>query len=99
MSMHALVGTVSMPKEHFAAQQAYLHDELVPKLRDQPGFVAGYWMYDEGAELGRVTLVFSTEAHARRFWRGTADAFRRREELGLSYVDLHLVTVLAHATS
>ncbi|MFL6139098.1 MAG: hypothetical protein ACJ74O_15045 [Frankiaceae bacterium] len=95
--MKAIVGTVSMDRAHFADQQAYLHDDLVPALREQPGSVDGYWMYDEGAALGRVLMVLDSEADARRWWSAIDDQLQRRREMGISFVDLHLVEVLAHA--
>ena len=97
--MHAVVGTVSMDREHFEAQQEFLHDVILPNLRERPGFVAGYWMYDDAAALGRVTIVFTSEEAARSFWRVTAGSTDHRREIGLSFTDLHLLKVLAHATA
>jgi hypothetical protein len=70
--MHAVLTNVTI-KDRATAEQ-YLRDEVVPNVKQAPGFVAGYWVRDEGE--GRGTIVFESEDAAR-----TA-AERIRERIG-----------------
>ena len=56
--MHAVVVSVTINDREAATK--FLHDELVPQVKQVPGFVAGHWVLIEG-ERGRATIVFDTE--------------------------------------
>ncbi len=46
------------------AATRFLRDELVPRVSQAPGFVAGYWVRLDGGR-GRGTMVFESEDAAR----------------------------------
>jgi hypothetical protein len=64
--MHAVV--VSVTINDFEQARDYLRSEIVPRVKQAPGFVAGYWVHIEGGK-GRGTIVFESEDAA----RGAAD--------------------------
>lgn len=43
----------------------FLRHEIVPRVKQAPGFVAGYWVRLEGGDKGRGTIVFESEDAAR----------------------------------
>ena len=67
--MHAVVVTVTI--KDFDTGQQMLEDEVVPRVKQAPGFVAGYWTRAED-NSGMSLLVFESEENA----RGAADFIR-----------------------
>jgi hypothetical protein len=65
--MHAVVVDVTVNEGEAAT--TFLRDELVPRVSQAPGFVAGYWVRLEGGNQGRSTIVLESEDAA----RGLAD--------------------------
>ena len=61
--MHAVVVSVTVSDDE--AARRFLRDELVPRVSQAPGFVAGYWVRLEGGDQGRSTIVFESEDAAR----------------------------------
>jgi hypothetical protein len=61
--MHAVIVSVTIND----AEQAttFLRNEIVPRVKQAPGFVAGYWARVEGGDQGRGTIVFESEDAAR----------------------------------
>jgi hypothetical protein len=70
--MHAVITSVTIEDE--AAAEVYLREQVVPRAKEAPGFVAGYWVRSQGE--GRGVIVFESEDAA----RGTAD--RISESIG-----------------
>jgi hypothetical protein len=66
--MHAVITSVTI--EDQAAAENYLREQIVPRAKQAPGFVAGYWVRTE--EEGRGVIVFESEDAA----RGAADRIR-----------------------
>jgi len=82
--MHAVITSVTI-KDREAAEK-YLHEQVVPNVKQAPGFVAAYWVRDESQ--GRGTMVFESEEAA------TAAANGIRERIGGNPgVDIDSVTV------
>jgi hypothetical protein len=44
------------------AARAYLQSDIVPNVKQAPGFVAGYWY--GGGDRGAATIVFDSEDNA-----------------------------------
>ena len=63
--MHAVLTSVTI--EDQAAAEEYLREQIVPAVKQAPGFVAAYWVRNEGE--GRGVIVFESEDAA----RGAAD--------------------------
>ena len=57
-SMHAALVAVTIEGDVEKAQ-ANLRENVVPMVRQSPGFVAGYWIRDGG--VGRGVIVFETD--------------------------------------
>jgi hypothetical protein len=60
--MHAVVARVTVQNVEMA--QKLLQDEVVPRARQSPGFVAGYWTRSDGQGLSMI--VFESEENARQ---------------------------------
>ena len=67
--MHAVVVNVTI--SDFDAGRKMLEEEVVPRVKQAPGFVAGYWTRAED-NSGMSMLVFESEESA----RGAADFIR-----------------------
>ena len=61
--MHAVIVRVTISDGEEATK--HLRDEIVPRVKQAPGFVAGYWVRIEGGDQGRATIVFESEDAAR----------------------------------
>jgi hypothetical protein len=84
--VHAVIVSVSINDPEAATTT--LRNEIVPMVKQAPGFVAGYWVRldtDSGSQ-GRGTIVFESEDAA----RAVADQVqqRPREEVTINSVDV-----------
>ena len=61
--MHAVIVGVTISDGEGAT--THLRNEIVPRVKQAPGFVAGYWVRIEGGDKGRATIVFESEDAAR----------------------------------
>jgi hypothetical protein len=61
--MHAVIVSVTITDAELAT--TFLRNEIVPRVKQAPGFVAGYWVRIEGGDKGRGTIVFESEDAAR----------------------------------
>jgi hypothetical protein len=61
--MHAVVVSVTINDEE--AARSHLRENVVPTVKQAPGFVAGYWVGLEESDKGRATIVFESEDQAR----------------------------------
>jgi hypothetical protein len=61
--MHAVIVSVTIRDGEQAT--TYLRDEIVPRVKQAPGFVAGYWVRIEAGDKGRGTIIFESEDAAR----------------------------------
>jgi hypothetical protein len=59
--MHAVVVQVNI--EDFERGQEFLHSQVVPRVSQAPGFVAGYWVAIE-SKRGRSIIAFESEEAA-----------------------------------
>jgi hypothetical protein len=60
--MHAVLTNVTI--KDVATAEGYLRDQVVPNVKQAPGFVAGYWTRDEGQ--GNGVIVFESEDAAKQ---------------------------------
>jgi hypothetical protein len=65
--MHAVVGVWDVGAGDWEQHQRALREEIMPRIREAPGFVAGYWMADRAAAKTHATIVWADEESARRF--------------------------------
>jgi hypothetical protein len=61
--MHAVVLTVKIDADEQESQQ-HLREQIVPRVKEAPGFVAGYWVRLSG-DKGTSVVVFESEDAAR----------------------------------
>jgi hypothetical protein len=64
--MHAVVTKVSVQEDQGPAATQYLREQVVPNVKQAPGFVAGYWVRLEGGDEGNSVVVFESEDAARQ---------------------------------
>ncbi len=57
--MHAVIVQVTINDGEAAT--TYLRNEIVPRVKQAPGFVAGYWVRIGDGDQGRGTIVFESE--------------------------------------
>ena len=62
--MHAVVTSVSVQDAPGATQ--FLREQVVPAVKQAPGFVGGYWVRLEGGDEGSSVIVFESEDAARQ---------------------------------
>ena len=84
--MHATVTRVTVTEGETATK--FLREEIVPRVAQAPGFVAGYWVRLEGGDQGTSIVVFESEDAA----RAAADQVREATESNPG-VELNDVTV------
>ena len=61
--MHAVVARVTI--QDFDVARQGLRDEVVPRVKQAPGFVAGYWTRSEDGGSGLAMILFESEDAAR----------------------------------
>ena len=61
--MHAVVVKVSI-RDADAAQKA-LEEQVVPRVSQAPGFVAGYWTRADDRSNGQSMIIFESEEAAK----------------------------------
>ena len=62
--MHAVVVKVNIGDPDTA--QRGLREQVIPRVAQAPGFVAGYWTRSDRGDNGLSMLVFESEEDARR---------------------------------
>jgi hypothetical protein len=63
--MHAVVVKVNITGDPETAQQG-LRDQVIPRVSQATGFVAGYWTRSDDGHNGVSMIVFDSEEGARR---------------------------------
>jgi hypothetical protein len=61
--MHAVAVRVSILDLESSRQ--HLREQVIPRVSQAPGFVAGYWTRSEDAQNGLAMVVFESEEAAR----------------------------------
>ena len=64
--MHAVVGNVTI--HDFERGLPVLRDEIVPRVKQAPGFVSAYWLRSQG-DGGMSVIVFESEDAAQALAR------------------------------
>jgi heme-degrading monooxygenase HmoA len=88
--MHAVVVRVTLSEDDSASLNE-LREQVVPRVSQAPGFVAGYWVRLEGEKQGTSVIVFDSEEHA----RSAGDQFRPPE--GVTLESMEFGEVVANA--
>ena len=88
--MHAVVVRVTLSEDD-SASLAELREQIVPRISQAPGFVAGYWVRLEGEKEGTSVVVFDSEDNA----RSAGEQFQPPE--GVTLESLEVGEVVANA--
>ena len=89
--MHAVIVTVTINDPDKAVDN--LQSDIVPRVKQAPGFVAGYW-YGDGQTKGHATIVFESEENA----DGFVEMVRSQEGTGAATIEsVETHEVVAHA--
>jgi hypothetical protein len=78
--MHVALVNVTLNDPDKAVE--YLRSDIIPRVTQAPGFVAGYW-YGDGQTKGAATIVWDSEENA----EGFAKMLREQEGPGYATID------------
>jgi hypothetical protein len=62
--MYAVVVNVSIASGQFAAARKALNEQVVPRVKQAPGFVKGYWTVREDSSQGTSMMIFRSKQDA-----------------------------------
>ncbi len=62
--MYAVVTNVSIAPGQFAAARKALSEQVVPRVKQAPGFVKGYWTVRDDSSQGSSMTIFRTKQDA-----------------------------------
>jgi hypothetical protein len=62
--MYAVIVNVSIAPGQFEASQKVLHEQVVPRVKQAPGLVKGYWTVRDDSIQGTSMAVFRTKQDA-----------------------------------
>lgn len=88
--MHAVVSRVSIGESEGASEKM-LREEVVPRVKQAPGFVAGYWM--RKGNSGLSTIICESEEAANKMSEQVRSALLD----GVTLEDVEVREVVAHA--
>jgi len=81
--MHAVVVKAKLSDDDSASLEE-LREQVVPRVSQAPGFVAGYWVRLESENRGASVIVFDSEENA----RNAASQLQPPEGVTLESVDV-----------
>ena len=81
--MHAVVVRAKLSDDDSASLEE-LRQQVVPRVSQAPGFVAGYWVRFESEHRGTSVIVFDSEENA----RNAGDQFQPPAGVTLESVDV-----------
>lgn len=93
--MHTMVVQMSIDPSRAEVVARHLREDIVSWARQQPGFVSGQWLLDQGNKQGMGVVVFSSEDAATAAARGPR-SFPRDDARAWNVED---VTVYEQVTS
>ena len=95
--MHAIVGMFSMDRAKRDAQKVGLQEFVIPTVKKLPGFVRGYWSYDQGESRSFSYIIFQTEAQAKALVELLKSDASRRNDAGVQLQSLTIVEIWGEA--
>jgi hypothetical protein len=87
-TMHAVLVKVKLSDD---PDPTILREQVVPRVKELPGFVAGYWVRD--GEIGRSMVIFESEETA----RAASDRVPSMMPSGATIESNTVTEVVAHA--
>ena len=89
--MNAVVVRVTINDRESATQG--LREQVVPRVSQAPGFVAGYWTRKEGTDTGLSMIIFESEDAA----SSAVEQLRGAAPEGVVIDDIEVREVVEHA--
>ena len=89
--MNAVVVRVTINDRESATQG--LREQVVPRVSQAPGFVAGYWTRKEGTDTGLSMVIFESEDAA----NSAVEQLRGAAPEGVVIDDIEVREVVEHA--
>ena len=91
--MHSVVVRVSI--DDYEKGRQFLTEQVVPRVSQAPGFVAGYWTRSEDGGGGMSMMVFESEDAARSVMQMMES--QAMDDQGVTLQDVELREVVASA--
>ena len=95
--MYAVVGIWHRDESQSEEQLRVLREQIVPNVRQSPGFVSGYWAHDPGSGKDYTTIVFEGEEAALAFKAEVEGNSQGQAANGIQLETLAVAAVLAEA--
>ncbi len=95
--MYAVVGIWHRDESQSEEQLRVLREQIVPSVRQSPGFVSGYWTHDPSSGKDYTVIVFEREDAARSFKAVVEGNSQGQAERGIALESLSVAEVLAEA--
>lgn len=97
--MYAVIGVWAADPAKADQQDDGLRTEVIPLVKNLPGFVRGFWMGDDDTGRSHTNLIFDSEQHARDFTAFMKDErLPKADDVGITLLgDFAIVPVLAEA--
>jgi hypothetical protein len=96
-TQYAVIGRWSMDHSRAADQDRELADVIVPMVKAQPGFVAGYWARDPESGRTHSVIVLDDERSADNFREMVQSRRQHEAEFGVVNDFLVVADVVASA--
>ncbi len=94
---YAVISSWAMEPGRMDEQQRGLHEQVMPFVRQLPGFVAGYWTLDRANNRSWTTIVLEDEETARQFQATVEQNPTNRGQAGVRLESLAVVEVIGEA--
>ena len=63
--MHAVLVTATIEPGHGEEAQAQLENNIVPRVKESPGAISGYWVRSDDEQHGSSVVLYESEQAAR----------------------------------
>jgi quinol monooxygenase YgiN len=64
--MYGVIGQVKIDPARGDEAEKLLHEQVIPMVKQHPGFVTAYWFRSDDGASGHSVMIFESEAAARK---------------------------------
>ena len=93
--MFAAILTFHHDPARWEEQQPHLRARIIPMVKASPGFVAGYWTYDESESRTVSFIVYENADQANGLVRGVRDEAEFQKKSGVALESTRVVEIMA----
>jgi hypothetical protein len=97
MATHAVLFVFRIDAAKQESQLQGLRDFIVPGVREEPGFVAGYWTVERDSSETVTFVLFESRVFAERFAKSLRKIGSGRLKVGTELMLIRVVEVVATA--